>query len=98
MIRGGGNPYASIMGRYLMSRLPLQVLYALKIPYDLLGVARKIARPKLLGNEEISTIIRAGLEPVFQVRPPLPTAQAMLKRRQFSNLDPYWNTSGQRYP
>ncbi|MGC8601409.1 MAG: B12-binding domain-containing radical SAM protein [Thermoprotei archaeon] len=98
VIRGAGNPYASIMGRYVMSRLPLQVLYALKIPYDLLGVARKIARPKLLGNEEISTIIRAGLEPVFQVRPPLPTAQAMLKRRQFSNLDPYWNTSGQRYP
>ncbi|MGC8569605.1 MAG: B12-binding domain-containing radical SAM protein [Nitrososphaeria archaeon] len=75
VIKGPENPYAATMGKYVMGRLPLQMFYVLKIPYDVLQVARTLARPKLLRQEEISSIMRAGLEPVFQLRPSLPTAR-----------------------
>ena len=70
-LKGKVNPYLANMGRFVMSRIPLQMYYVLKIPLDVLDVAKHLAKPVLLSREEIDEVMRAGLQPVFQVKPPL---------------------------
>jgi len=71
-LKGKPNPYVSNMAKFVISRVPLQLYYVLKIPYDVLDVARHLARPQLLSKFEVDQIIKAALQPVFQVKPPLP--------------------------
>lgn len=68
VIPGKPNPYIRNMGSYVMKKIPEQLFYVLKIPLDVLSVARDLARSVPPTPQQADELMKAGLQPVFPLR------------------------------